>query len=290
MTGRHQWTAVVVLLLCCSACGEDLGARDASSSEPPSVLPSTPSEAETSTPAQMADPVLMPDLVGLPDAVAGGRIGELEGQAELGLWSHWRDKLVTDCASRPRTVIAQEPSVGTPLRRRTEIQVWSARLDLERFRGPCRPEGGELGPVVGADADLAREFYTFAADPSRGNPFVAGEVWNGVEAGPIAETLEAVERPNLAAWQLEGAYGDWVGPFSALDVVAGSGGYYELHRGIVPSCPGGYDKAPPELVGLRAVTITVPSDTVTACLEWWGVTLYLSDGLVRGVSLRLGSP
>jgi hypothetical protein len=74
-------------------------------------------------------------------------------------------------------------------------------------------------------------------------------------------------------------------------VVASSGGYYELHDGVVATCPSGNHQPPPELVGMRAISLTAPSDTVSACMEWWGVTLFLdTDAKIRGAALRLGSP
>lgn len=85
-------------------------------------------------------------------------------------------------------------------------------------------------------------------------------------------------------------YAEATGPFSALDVLASSGGYYELHRGVVPTCPAGNDKVPPGFAELRSISLTAPSDTTSACSEW-GVTLFLDgEKNIRGVALRLGSP
>jgi hypothetical protein len=168
------------------------------------------------------------------------------------------------------------------------VRLFAARLDLDEFRGPC--DAAELGPVTGADAVLARVFYRFAADPSLGAPFVDGEVWTGIEAGLTATTVSPERRVDLAAWRLPGEYAERGGPFSALDVLAGSGGFYEVHRGVVGTCPGGNDAAPPELAGLRAISLTVPEDSIDSCLQWWGVTLFLDSDQIRGVALRLGSP
>lgn len=164
---------------------------------------------------------------------------------------------------------------------------------LLRFRGPCEPSDGELGPVRGADARVAREFYRFAADPSLGGPFGTGGIRVGIESGPTKVYVPESQRNALTAWQVDTSYAERSGPFSPLDILASSGGYYEVHRGVLPAC--GFDAAgadaPPELEGLRAVTLTVPRDVVSACMDWWGVTLFLdSEGYVRGVALRLGSP
>lgn len=223
----------------------------------------------------------MPDLVGLGSAEAGRRLGE------LGLGSTW-DTVVVRCEARPGTVVRQTPAPGAELTEEATVQVRTARLDLDEFRGPC--DVRELGPVRGPDAALVRQFYRFAADPSLGAPFVDGPVWTGIEDGLAATTVSAAQRAHLAAWQLDGEYAERSGPFSALDVVAASGGYYEVRRGIAGTCPGGNGAAPPELAGLRAISLTAPADTVGACLEWWGVTLFLAGDEIRGVALRLGSP
>ena len=86
-------------------------------------------------------------------------------------------------------------------------------------------------------------------------------------------------------------YAERSGPFSALDVLAGSGGWYELREGVSGTCPESAGEAPPGLQGLRALTLSSPADVTSACLEWWGVTLFLdAQDRIRGVAMRLGSP
>lgn len=164
-------------------------------------------------------------------------------------------------------------------------------MDLDTFRGPCGAPDGDLGPVTGPDAEIARNFYRFAADPSLGAAFADGDLWVGIEGGgPAAVQLDAAERSSLDAWRLVALYAERSGPFSALDVVASTGGYFELHNGI-PGCVATTDDVPDDLEGLRAITLTAPEDNVRACLEWWGVTLFLDDaGQIHGVALRFGSP
>ncbi len=233
---------------------------------------------------------LMPDLVGLPSAEAHRRLGELEGSTGLSLGFNWGPPVIVACDVRPGTVARQGPAPGTPLRRRTQIDIRPTALDLDSFRGPCEPADGDLGPVAGPDAVLAREFYRFAADPSLDAPITGDGVWTGIESGLAGITLNDDDLTDLDAWQLHTGYAERTGPFSALDIVAGSGGYYELHRGITPTCGFGSGDPPPELEGLRAISLTVPSDTISACMDWWGVTLFLEGDRVRGVALRLGSP
>lgn len=225
----------------------------------------------------------MPELIGLGAVEATGRI------AELGLGSEWRTATVR-CGVRPHTVVRQSPAAGTPLTDGTQVRLSTARLDVEDFRGPCEPTDGDLGPVTGADAALARQFYRFAADPSLGAPFVDGKVWIGIEDGLAATTVSPARRADLDAWQLRAEYAESTGPFSALDVVASSAGYFEVHRGVLPTCPVGNDDPPADLAGLRAITLTLPAHSIDSCMQWWGVTLFLDDDEIRGVALRHGSP
>lgn len=272
----------LVVLVCCAACGAQTGDERASDD------PTSPSVSPTPAPSE-PPPVLMPDLVGLFDAEVGERMSEVYEELDL-LGGSWMPQKVTDCDVVPRTIVRQEPPPGTPLRKRKGYEVWLAELDLERFRGPCEPAAGELGPVRGADARLAREFYRFAAAPSLGAPFVDGDVWLGVEGGPPEARLSAAERGNIAAWTFHAEYADRLGDMSPLDTLARSGGYYEVHRGVVPTCASGWNEIPDELAHLRAITLTTASDTITACMDWWGVVLYLDEGRIAGVALKLGAP
>lgn len=290
---RHV-TAVAALLLLITGCGSESVTEprsgESAASEPPSDQPSRAPEPVT-PPSESSAPVLMPDLVGLPSAVAGRRIGTIEGREQLGLISDWRP-VTTRCEARPETVVHQRPAPGTELSAGGVVYLRLAGLDLEEFRGPCEPVDGDLGPVGGADAVLARQFYRFAADPTLGAPFVTGDVWTGIEAGPTATDVGESERTDLGAWELDTAYAEQNGPFSALDVVAMSGGYYELHRGVQQNACVTFDRPlPPALADLRAISLTAPADTTSACSQWWSVTLFLDDdNLIGGVALGLGSP
>lgn len=283
---RSRWTgaAVVAIAVVIAGCGSE--DSTATRPAPSSAAPSSPAPSAT----EDAPPVLMPDLIGLGSEVAFPRIARLGERSGLDLGVTWGRQVLVDCAVRPGTVAGQRPRAGTPLERRTEMVIRTAAMDLAAYRGPCEPEAGDLGPVTGPDAQLARAFYRFAADPTLGAPFADGALWVGIEGGPTSVRLDASERDDLAAWELDTDYAERSGPFSALDVVASSGGYFELHAGI-PGCAGTTADVPAELAGLRPLTLTPPADTVGACLQWWGVTLFLDDhDLIRGVALRLGSP
>lgn len=279
---RRCLTLLVVVLLV-SACGDETQSTKA-------AAPS-PTAAPTSEP--MPEPVLMPDLVGLFERQVDRRIGEIYVEGEREISQDRRGEVVLDCSVVPDMVIRQAPAPGTPLvRKRIQVKLWAAYLDLERFRGPCDPEDGELGPVRGADARLAREFYRFAADPTLGAPFVDGDVWFGIEGGPVHTWVSAADRTDPEAWEVDSSYAERIGPFSALDVLAMTGGRYEVHRGVVPTCNFPSEpEVPTELSGLRAISLTSAEDSIGSCSQWFGVTLFV-DGpdRIAGVALRLGSP
>jgi hypothetical protein len=265
----------LVIPLVVAACGSPSDPDEKADEAPP-----TPTSS-TSPTSPAADTATMPDLVGLGSAEAGRRIGE------LGLGSEWGSAVVR-CQAQPGTVVRQVPAAGAVITDDTVVRLRTARLDLDEFRGPC--DVAELGPVTGSDAALARQFYRFAADPALGAHFVDGDVWTGIEAGLLVTTVSPARRADPSAWHLEGEYAERGGPFSALDVLAGSGGYFEVHRGIVGTCPAGDNDPPSELAGLRAISLTVPEASIDSCMNWWGVTLFLDGDAIRGVALRLGSP
>lgn len=274
-------SAVAVLALLMGGC-----AREA---EPPSTAPEpTPASTPAPTPTPRAEPVLMPDLIGLPSETAFRRLARI--QEHLPLRLSWARPVALGCETRPHTVARQRPAPGSPLRHDKDVVIRTAELDLADFRGPCEPEGGVLGPVRGSDAVLARAFYRFAADPTLGGPFAADPTWLGIESGLWETTVAETDRDELDAWRMDTNYAEASGPMLPLDLVAGTGGYFEVHHGIVDTCTAD-NAAPDALRGLRAISITPPSDVVGSCMQMWAVTLFVDgDDLIRGVALRMGSP
>lgn len=227
----------------------------------------------------------MPDLVGLPSVTASQRLGDLDVLTE------WGRPVPVRCGVRPGSVTRQSPAPGAKLEPTTTIRVRTAALDLDSFRGPCAPSDAPESLLSEADAKIARQFYRFAADPSLGARFSPEGVWVGIEDGPPALSLSLSSLEELASWELGRGYAEQVGPFSALDTLALSGGYYDLEAGVAGTCPQGNSDAPLELRSLRAISMVAPEDVTSACYEWWSVTLFLDpQDRIRGVSLRLGSP
>jgi hypothetical protein len=270
----ERWSTMRVRLV--AACALLLTACTPSGNQPPLKQPVEPA------------PVVMPDLVGLLDADASEVLGALAARSSFEL--EWGRPVAVRCSARPESVVRQSPPPGTVIDGRTHVVVRLAALDLAEFRGPCAPSDGDLGPVHGRDAALARAFYRFAVDPSVPAPFASGEVLVAIE-DRVALRLGPGERQRLTSWQIHEAYAEASGPFSALDLVASSGGYYELHPGVLPTCPTQTDDVPRELAGLRPLTLTTPAGATTSCMEWWGVTLFLDAAdRIAGVALRMGSP
>lgn len=239
-------------------------------------------------PTTAPPPTLMPDLTGLPTQQVARALGRLERQG-VDVSGNRGAPVAVRCGVRPGVVVRQRPAPGTPVEGRVEGFLRLSALDLRTFRGPCL--GADLGPVDGADAALARHFYRFATDPTRDVPFVDGEVWAGIEAGPTGAWLDATERTRLSSWRVGTGYAERSDPLSALDLVASSGGWYELHPGVVPTCGTRRAGRPGAMAGLRAITLRPDPATTGSCMDTWGVTLFLDEtDRIAGVALRIGSP
>lgn len=283
MRQKRPWLlpliAALLALAGCQAEPDPVAGQPAEVTTTPTSTPSTPASW------------LMPDLLGLPSAEVITVLGDLQADEDLDMMSMWTRPVFVGCDQRPGTIARQSPAPGTTLTRGARVEIREAAVGVRRFRGPCEPADGDLGPVTGPDSAIARQFYRFSADPSLGAPFANGDIWTGIEKGPTGTTIGQDDRDDLASWRMGAAYAERSGPFSVLDVLAESGGYYELHDGVVPTCSFGNGEAPPELAALRAISLTAPTDTVSACMQWWSVTLFLDeDNLIRGAALRLGAP
>lgn len=274
-------------LVGCTSSGEP--AQDAGEPrQPRETVSVTVGPSPVGTPSA---PVLMPDLVGRPGRAAYGLLGSMRARGAL-LDVTQGGPVAVRCGLRPGAVARQTPPAGTPLVGRVEVVVRLGALDLGSFRGPC--PGRALGAVGGADAAVVRALYEFAVDPAAGADglFAPGSTWVGIEAGPTSRWLDAEQRGEAGAWEFDVGYAERVGPHSALDLLAASGGWYDAVPGVVPTCGTGRDGRPHALAGVRALSVVVPRDVEDSCGEnGWGVRVFVDRRRrIAGVALRLGSP
>lgn len=112
-----------------------------------------------------------------------------------------------------------------------------------------------------------------------------------VELGLADRVIRTVPEADLSdpgSWQLPGPYAGSPGPFSALELLAGSGGQYRVDLGHGPTCD--ESPAPPAGVETSRVLSVQPRST-DSCLEWWRIDLFVNEvGQVTGVIVKLPDP
>ncbi len=143
--------------------------------------------------------------------------------------------------------------------------------------------------VTPAEQSLADQLVGFAAGGSLDSELFAPRVLFGL--GPVLTVPRlGSDLTDPDVWTLPAEqYAGYVGPFSALDSMAGSKGY-EVTVGPHTHCAGAARPAPTELAGSRRISIR-PSEVGMCPMEWWAVDLFVdADGLVVGVVLDLYEP
>lgn len=147
-------------------------------------------------------------------------------------------------------------------------------------------------PILPSERQLLKDLYRFAKSPTSES---ASEVPFGPEValGLGNEVIKRLPRSRLAdasSWRLNVEYfRAYVGPFSALDLLADSNGAYRLSVGRHPSCVGPPVPTPSTLAGLRQISAQ-PRST-SSCLAWWSVDVFVDGaGDVRGVTMDLYEP
>ncbi|MEX2549962.1 MAG: hypothetical protein WD638_07035 [Nitriliruptoraceae bacterium] len=191
---------------------------------------------------------------------------------------------------------------------RLSFGVWALPLD---GRIPVLVEALRAGEVIGArdldewtaagppasaeDEALIGDLLRFASEPTDANagalPF-AGQVGLGL-GEEIIVTRSADELADPEAWSLDvEAFRGYVGPFSALDLAAGSGpADTVVSVGQHPHCASPPRAAPEGFADHRRLSVQPDPETTGSCLEWWTVDLYLDDaGTIDAVTLDLFAP
>lgn len=153
---------------------------------------------------------------------------------------------------------------------------------------------------------VLNDFVAFANAPSAVTaeriPFSTDGVQ--IRLGPrVVATLtpESAQRPN--AWTIEGDYAGRMGPFSALTAIARhvdgndvdpalrTSGELSLTAGPHSHCASPPDETPPELQNLRQVSIQPAERSITSCLGWFSVDLFLTtNGSVRAATVDFWEP
>lgn len=179
----------------------------------------------------------------------------------------------------PGSVLSQEPRAG---RRLPEGSVVALVVAVEPSPTPRCP----AGIATRTDRSIARNFYEFAESVAQDPAPPAPEVSLGL-GYQIIRRYDGEGHPR--SWRLPGPFAGRTGPFSVLDVVAGSDGTYRLLVGRHPRCVGPPIAPSPELTGLRQLSIQ-PRSWET-CLQWWSVDLFINDvGQIQAITLDYWDP
>jgi hypothetical protein len=209
----------------------------------------------------------------------GGRRTALAGAALLAVLAACGD--ATDPAVRerpdPRLTAAPRPPDRSP--------------DVPTQRAPR--------PATAADRALARAFVAFAAHPAP-TTVAAVRLAPNVRIGLGESLFRSVARADATgrgAWRLEvGAYRAHSGPFDALrllrrHVQRHGAGSLRVVVGPHPHCASPPVPAPQSLRSTRRISLQPRPPTVSSCLEWFTVDLFLGDGgSVAGVTLDVWEP
>lgn len=145
---------------------------------------------------------------------------------------------------------------------------------------------------TGRDKRIVRALIRFARSPGPEKvamvPFADNGVWLGL-ADRLSVKRSITELTEPEAWLLQAEpFRAYVGPFSALDLLAGA------EKTTVSVGPHRHCASPPvpppeRVAHLRRVSVQ-PRDT-ESCLQWWTVDIFVaSGGKIEAVTLDLWEP
>lgn len=149
-------------------------------------------------------------------------------------------------------------------------------------------------PGTSAEEALARAFLRFARDPSEmtleATPF-ANEVRLGL--GPTIERVEeraGVVDPGRWVFPNEQSFRASAGPLSVLEFARRTADVV-VTVGEHPHCASPPVPAPGDVRDLRRVSVQPNPDSISSCLEWWTIDLFVTpDDVIAAVTLDFWEP
>ncbi len=142
------------------------------------------------------------------------------------------------------------------------------------------------------DRQLVDSFLSFARSPSEATLAalpLAPEVRLGL--GPdLISTATAASLADPNSWDLDvEAFAGGEGPFSALDRAVDAGAT-TVTVGAHDRCASPPGPTPPEVEGLRRVSVQPDAESMSTCLQWWSVDFFVDNGAVVAITLDLWEP
>jgi hypothetical protein len=146
-----------------------------------------------------------------------------------------------------------------------------------------------------ADRATLRALVRFARSPTEAN-WSAVPLADRVELG-LADRLvaqrSARELLDPRAWRLEAEphFRAYVGPFSALELIAGHAGPLVYSVGPHPHCASPPVPPPRRIASLRRLSVRPADRSIDSCLQWFTVDAFVTRaGRIRAITLDLYEP
>ena len=256
------------------------GAAIGLSGPSPSPTPAAPGPATPSEKTKPSKPstVTVPLVDGLTEAEATARLEELGLQTSV---------FVGDSCEPPGTVIGVDPKPGTSVPPGSTVELF-----VSGSAGPGTCE--EQHALHARDRMIVDRFVAFAKSPSITTEPFAPRVALGL-GNSVRRFLGERETADPSAWELPGPYGQWTGPFSALEYLTEAEGDLDVGnevntraRQMCATQPAG---PPPKFRDSHLISIQPDVSEELSCFDWWSVDLAVNDdGRITAVLLTLGDP
>ncbi len=256
--------------------GTAIGVSDPSTGPAPAAPGRSTPAASTKPPTSRT--VTVPALEGLEEQVATARL------QELGLRVSY---FVGDSCEPPGSVMSVDPEPGTAVTPDSTVE-----LVVSGSAGPGTCE--EQRVLHARDQMIVDRFVAFAKAPSATTEPFAPRVALGL-GDSVRGFLSERETADPAAWELPGPYGQWTGPFSALEYLAEAEDGLDVGNNLATRarivCATRPAGPPPRFREAHLISIQPDSGEDASCLDWWSVDLAVDDaGRITGVLLTLGDP